>query len=257
MSKTHQEFSESGFLEDQREFFDKLITQDWETYESNTWDFQRKTEVIEIFRIVKNIKTVLDVGCGSGYHDLVFAQNPRVKNVVGIDYSAKSILQAEKHFPHSKIKRFVADIREPNSRLKRMGPFDLVTSFQVIEHLTDPLMFLACCANYVGPNGYIAVITPNYARLENRLRMLLGIKERKIDPMHFSEYSKSNLKNLGISLGLELIGSFGHTLSLKSKRFIVIDANSRHAVNIGRIFPNLANVIGLVFQKKTLEPISF
>jgi hypothetical protein len=35
MSRLQQEYGNKGYIEDQREFFDKLITQDWDTYISS------------------------------------------------------------------------------------------------------------------------------------------------------------------------------------------------------------------------------
>jgi len=249
MSKTHQEYRETGYIEDQRGFFDKLITQDWETYQSNLWDIQRKFEVSQILRFISKPKSVLDVGCGSGYHDVVFAQKSFINLVVGIDYSVKSISQAKKHYSHPKVKRFVANFLSSNSELKNIGQFDLVVSFQTIEHLTDPVKFINVCKQHVVLGGYIAIVTPNRRRLENRVRNFLGHNDRKIDPMHYSEYTKKELKDLGKSLGLRFVNSFAHTLSLKSKKFTIINPNSVFAVKMGALFPNWANVIGVIYQK--------
>jgi 2-polyprenyl-3-methyl-5-hydroxy-6-metoxy-1,4-benzoquinol methylase len=250
MSKTHQEHQGIGFLEDQRDFFDKLITQDWDTYINRHWDRTRQVEVREILRRIPPPRRVLDVGCGAGYHDLVFAKSPRVEQIIGVDYSSKSIEQANRHYPHPKVERAVASIFEPGTIRQRWGQFDLVTSFQVIEHLKDSRQFLEACCHCTNPGGYIAVVTPNRLRVENRVRRFLGYPPRLIDPMHFTEYSIADLTDLGKILGLQMVGTFGHTVHLAaSPSLTLLNGTSPIGLWIGRALPGVANVVGIIFQR--------
>ena len=58
-----------------------------------------------------------------------------IEKVVGIDYSEKSIETAEREYPHPLIERYVSDFLKDKEFILDKGPFDLVVSFQVIEHL--------------------------------------------------------------------------------------------------------------------------
>jgi 2-polyprenyl-6-hydroxyphenyl methylase / 3-demethylubiquinone-9 3-methyltransferase len=44
---------------------------------------------------------------------------------------------------------------------QRLGKFDLVTSMEVIEHVTDPAAFIADLAAHLEPGGLMILSTPN------------------------------------------------------------------------------------------------
>lgn len=197
------------FLEDQREFFDTLITADWETYLDPEWDAARRREVNAILSRV-SARRVLDVGCGCGFHDVEIANRPGVEEVVGIDYSEKSIETAEREYPHPRVRRRVADVFAPLGE----EPFDLVVSFQVVEHLTSPRDFLAALAANALPGGAVAVVTPNGRRLDNRVRRLRGKAPELIDPQHYAEYAPRELVELGAGLPLVPLATVGLSAGL-------------------------------------------
>ena len=53
------------------------------------------------------------------------------------------------------------------------GPFDAVTSLEVIEHLENPWLFLRECQKLVSSAGVIVLTTPNIENAAGRLRFLL------------------------------------------------------------------------------------
>lgn len=91
-----------NFLEDQRAFFDELITKDWDSYISADWDFVRKYEVRKMFEIIRP-QTIIDIGCGCGFHDREMAEYDFVTRVDAIDYSSASIAKANEFYPHKKV----------------------------------------------------------------------------------------------------------------------------------------------------------
>ena len=188
------------FLSDQRRFFDELITEEWNTYQNADWDRSRRFEVDCLFRLISPRK-ILDVGCGCGFHDVVMAEKPGVEDVVGIDYSEKSIETANRMYPHRNVRRSVEDIGKMPAR----ESYDLVVSFQVIEHLKDAAEFLRHCRRQTRPGGCIAVVTPNRLRLSNRLRILTGGKPKLGDPQHYREYVAPELVLLGTEQGLNTL----------------------------------------------------
>lgn len=50
MTSVHQRHPE--FQADQRQFFDELITEAWDSYESKEWDAARRLEIDLLFKIV-------------------------------------------------------------------------------------------------------------------------------------------------------------------------------------------------------------
>jgi SAM-dependent methyltransferase len=201
VSSTQDRYPE--FLPDQREFFDHLITEDWETYQSAEWDEARRREVAAVLSRAP-ARRILDVGCGCGFHDVEMARWPGVQEVVGIDYSPRSIETAEREFAHRCVRRLVSDIFELHEH-----PFDLVVSFQVIEHVTAPVEFLQACVRNLAPSGVLAVVTPNGDRLDNRLRTLRGKEPELLDPQHYREYTPHELLELAAPLPLTPIATVG------------------------------------------------
>lgn len=230
------------FVEDQREFFDELITKDWATYQSTFWELTRQFEISCLFEQVAP-RRVIDVGCGCGYHDVLMADRPTVEQVVGVDYSEKSVEVANREYPHPRVQRFVGNIFELES-----GGYDLAASFQVIEHLTDPVAFLKACARQVRKGGWVAVATPNRLRLQNRMRKFMGLDPVLCDPQHFCEYTMQELASVGIGAGLSIHGGFayGASLALPKLRWQLIPQTV--AVRLGFRWPALADCFCVIYR---------
>jgi 2-polyprenyl-6-hydroxyphenyl methylase/3-demethylubiquinone-9 3-methyltransferase len=101
-------------------------------------------------------RSALDVGCGAG---LVCEPMARLgADVTGVDASAENIGVASAHAESSAL-----DIRYMAGELAslNLGTFDLVTSFEVIEHVVDKLVFLKQLAASLKPDGMLVMSTPN------------------------------------------------------------------------------------------------
>lgn len=240
MTRTHARFP--TYVEDQREFFDSLVTEDWDSYSSEVWDRVRRLEVAQILRVAPGAR-VLDVGCGCGFHDVVLADHPAVEEVVAVDYSPRSVEAAERAYPHAKVTREVADVFE----LPPDG-FDLVVSFQVIEHLTSGFDFLRACVGQARSGGAVAVVTPNRLRLDNRWRALRGRAPDVLDPQHFHEYSPSELRELARALPLEPLATFGTGITFSLPRLGRPVIPERVGLALGRFLPSVANGFGQIWR---------
>jgi len=238
---THEKFP--VFMEDQRRFFDELITAEWRSYQDADWERVRRFEIEQHFARVTP-RRVLDVGCGCGYHDVLMAERAGVEAVTGIDYSEKSVEVANREYPHPRVTRFVGDIHELPA-----ADYDLVVSFQVIEHLTDPVAFLTACARQVRAGGWVAVATPNRRRLMNRLLALAGRSPVLADPQHFREYTSEETRSLFVSAGLEWVTVFSYGLSAYVPRFFRDLIPSRLPPRCGGWLPGIADVFCAVGRK--------
>lgn len=230
------------FVEDQRAFFDELITREWASYRNPAWDYTRRFEVARLLERIAP-QRIVDVGCGCGFHDREMAQSPVVTEVLGIDYSAKSIEVAEQAYPHPKVTRRVADIREMAE-----GGFDLAVSFQVIEHLSDTEGFLRACAAQVRPCGWVVAATPNSLRLSNRVRRFFGKRIRLSDPQHYAEYTPLELEQIGCAAGLDYVGWFGYGLTLTVPFWRHCLLPYRLATWLGYRLPALADCYCMIFS---------
>lgn len=101
-------------------------------------------------------KSALDVGCGAG---LVCEPLARLgADVTGVDASAENIGVASAHAEGVGL-----DIRYMAGELASLdlGQFDLVASFEVVEHVADKRVFLDQLAASLKPDGLLIMSTPN------------------------------------------------------------------------------------------------
>jgi 2-polyprenyl-3-methyl-5-hydroxy-6-metoxy-1,4-benzoquinol methylase len=231
-------------LEDQRQFFDELITEDWESYKSDAWDFSRRYELARLFKTMRP-RTVLDIGCGCGFHDVEIATYEFVERVDAIDYSSQSIKKADEAYPHPKVRRRVADLTTDDPG----AVYDLVVSFQVLEHLPNPDVYFQFCLRACRPGGLIAIATPNAYRLDNRIRRWRGEPPALIDPQHFHEYTRA-------------VRALGRRHRLRERDFYGVGLHSSiyprltprpytRAARWGTYLPALATVLVIVFENIT------
>jgi len=98
---------------------------------------------------------VLDVGCGDGN----FSQFMDVSNFNGIDLNIESVqrgqakgLNISKESIEIHLKRMLAN---------NMKKYDLVTSFQVLEHVEEPIQFILDCLSCLKEEGLLILSVPN------------------------------------------------------------------------------------------------
>jgi SAM-dependent methyltransferase len=99
-------------------------------------------------------KHVLDIGCGTGYGTAELAKHASA--AVGIDVAADALDYARLHYPNAHFEQ------APASALPFPGQsFDLITAFEVIEHLSDWRQLLAEARRVMRHDGIFLVSTPN------------------------------------------------------------------------------------------------
>ncbi len=111
-------------------------------------------------------KSALDVGCGAGLLCEPLARLGAA--VTGVDAAAENIGIARAHAAGSAL---AIDYRAGGIEALAGETFDLVTSMEVIEHVTDPAAFVAGLAGALAPDGLMILSTPNRTPL-SRLAMI-------------------------------------------------------------------------------------
>jgi SAM-dependent methyltransferase len=239
--RVHQRYP--AYLSDQRQFFDELIAEEWDSYISADWDRSRRYEVELLFSIVRP-RRILDIGCGCGFHDMVMAEYPFVERVDAFDYSARSIEKAQEAYPHPKVHRAVAALES----FSVSAPYDLVVSFQVFEHLEDTRPYFEFCRQATAQGGHIAIFMPNRLRLANALRMLRFKKPELLDPQHYREYTARETIALGRKAGFVPESAVGYGLAATGIGFIDRAGLARQ-LRWSRLIPAFANGIAVVMRR--------
>lgn len=117
---------------------------------------------------------ILDLGCGNGYGSAELAD--ACGSVVALDRIAPD--QQHRRDSLQYVRADLAGV--PLARRS----FDLVVSFQVIEHLDDPSVYLDAIAASMRSDGTALITTPNLVQSDG------------VNPFHVHEYEASELKKL-------------------------------------------------------------
>lgn len=139
-------------------------------------DLARHLAAYQFVRDRAEGRIVLDAGCGEGYGAALLAEV--AQRVVGIDRPEAVRVAAARH---PRVDFRPLDLVRLDELDERFG---LVVSFQVIEHLPDPVGFLGLLAARLAPGGEVVVTTPN---------RLMSVSE---NPYHLREWTAPELRTL-------------------------------------------------------------
>jgi SAM-dependent methyltransferase len=130
-----------------------------------------------------NGKNVLDIGCGFGLGGYFLFQN-KTKSYIGIDINKDAIKYAKSHFESDKVKYFCSDAE----KIKIKNEFDIIVSFDVIEHLNNHFKYLENIKKLLKKRGLFILTTPNkYSTLEQLNRIPI---------YHKHEFYENEIKDL-------------------------------------------------------------
>jgi len=119
---------------------------------------------IKLFAANFQGKKILDVGCGNGNYTAYFAHDNNT--IYGVDIND---FRQKRFSDKFKFKKY------PGKKLPfKDNFFDLVVSFDVIEHVEDDLLFVNEIYRVLKKNGAVYLATPNRNRLSNVLMRLVG-----------------------------------------------------------------------------------
>jgi SAM-dependent methyltransferase len=223
--------------------------------ETNSLSIQDKLRWVN--NIAKNSHSLLDVGSNFGH--FLNAAEP-LYNTTGIELSPYAVDWSIKNF---NVNNHVGSIYDIPNTLK--GPYDIVTCWDVIEHLPDPKSAFKQLAHLTKNGGYVFLSTPNsdslIARLMRRHWHYIDLVQ------HLALFNQTNLSKLYQPCGFKLISfrSFGHHYRIRyiCDRLEFLYKNSSLSIPVNclnkilrpfsnrHIFIHLGDVCGLALQKIT------
>ena len=136
---------------------------------------------------------VLDVASGEGYGSAQIAQVAR--SVIGLEYSASTVHSAMANFPRGNLRFLQGDARAMPLPSRS---FDVVVSFETIEHFDRQEEFLAEVHRVLRPGGRFVVSTPD--------RDIYSAPGMTPNPFHVKEMSRDEFVTL-------LLSTFRHVRS--------------------------------------------
>jgi 2-polyprenyl-3-methyl-5-hydroxy-6-metoxy-1,4-benzoquinol methylase len=137
-------------------------------------------------------KDVLDAACGSGFGSAWLARTAR--SVLGVDLDdvvlgeAAHWTQPAQAFANLRFQKH--DLAEPFAAGTR---FDLIVSFETLEHVRDPAAVLANFAAHLTPGGLAIISIPNGSK---------ELRDGDWEPSHHVHFSAEDFRRL-------VAGSFG------------------------------------------------
>ncbi len=203
-----------------REFYDRS-----DYFEGGTEHLQNLDSPFQKYRIEKVLKIyapgpeerVLDIGCGWG--TFCWALGPRVAEMVGLDFSQKSIDLCESRLAESAVDGLSFVCADARGTGLEAESFDLVIGADLVEHLypEDSQAVIAEAFRVLKKGGRLSLWTPH------RGHFLEILKARDIllrrDVSHVDYKSMARLKTLVRSEGFELERAYyaeSHVAGLRS-----------------------------------------
>lgn len=201
-------------------------TIEWEAFYANhICRYQFAKEQIEKIHAT----TILDAACGVGYGSFFLGADDRLK-ITAVDRSKEALSIAAKNFTRSNI-QFLEDDCHTLAKASAIGSFDCIVSFETLEHLPQPDLFIKSCFQNLNKGGKLIISTPN---------QLVSSPAGKLDwEYHEKEYAPEELIKLLSDAGFSSIGLFGQQMTSIGKlrdqmRAELNKINSNPFVRVGR-----------------------
>ena len=212
-----------------------------------------------VTKFYKGRGRLLDAGAGFGYFLSIL---PDQLDAQGIDISSYAVEWSKKKFCINNTAASIEDLQT-----LKLGLFDVITMWDVIEHLFAWRMALKNIVSSLKPGGLLFFTTPETSSITAHL---LGRHWYHLYPMqHLNLFNKTNLLKILDCHGLEVVAirhwgryyNISYVLNRLSSFYLNHPGNSKKAARIIRKIPgfignsnfyfSLGDIIGICARKKT------
>lgn len=179
-------------------------------------DERRLREYI-ISKVPKNVKTILDVGCGSAWVAKYFL--PKNIKVISFDISQVNPTKAIKYFPRKIHFGLTGDVF--HLPLKS-NSIDCIIASEIIEHVVNPDLFIKELFKILKPGGKLIVTTPYKEKIQYNLCIHCNKKTPANAHIHsFDETKLSSLYN-GNDLNSFKWETFGNKVLVYLRTYVIL-----------------------------------
>lgn len=152
-------------------------------YENDKWDFD------EAIKDLVGLKNILEIGCGPGNF------------LARCKYLGLECFGSEYNDDASRLaKEKGIDILNQSQLDAKSGSFDAVLSFHVLEHVSDPLLFLKLHVSMVKTGGKICISVPNQDGPLKYINPCI----MNMPPHHLTRWNIVTFKKIAKKLNLEI-----------------------------------------------------
>lgn len=179
-----------------KSLYDKLSTSRGEFPEkfTPTRKWERQASIIGQLSS-RPLTNILDVGCRTG--DFLMHFNDGIQRE-GVELSD--------HFAEIGRQRGLTIYNDYLENVNFNDKYDVVSSYAILEHLEDPLVFLDKLSTIVNPSGILVILIPAYISLK---RYILDLFHQHwhmyTPPEHLNFFSPEYLDNYLVSKGFSLV----------------------------------------------------
>src|SRR5262245_52679528 len=113
---------------------------------------------------------ILDCGCHAGRNTQKIAEILSPETIIGVEYGAEFIVRARERG----IQVAQVDLNLPIPL--QSASVDLITAFDVLEHLVETWLFVQELHRILKPNGYLIIDSPNLASWHNIFALVMGVQ---------------------------------------------------------------------------------
>jgi 2-polyprenyl-3-methyl-5-hydroxy-6-metoxy-1,4-benzoquinol methylase len=141
--------------------------------------------------------------------DLISREISKQDEVLDVGFSGQALQAGTAQYPHKLLQQAAKDVYGVDLYLPEgfngdhylkanaedfdfKRTFDVVVAFDLIEHLSNPGLFLACCKRHLKPGGKIILTTPNAFNLFS-LAEKITHREPNVNPDHTFYFNKPTL----------------------------------------------------------------
>jgi len=174
-------------------------------------------QFLKLYKGYSQNTKILDLGCGTG--NFIAELKRKGCEVFGVDLDKNAIEFIKKHL---KLENVYAMSCDEFFKLPNLPKFDVVTFFEVIEHLDNPLEFIQNVKKLLKEDGMIVLSTPS------RGRFLVNSIKADFPPNHLTRWDESAISNLFKKINFKIV----RVNYVKPFKFILDTLSERFRFNL-------------------------
>lgn len=130
-----------------------------------------------VSKLVKKNAKILEIGSGHGF--FLEYMNNLGYDIIGIEISEEKRILSNKV---SSVSILNVDLK---NKVPKIGPYDLIAMFHILEHLENPIDFLTQARKLVKTRGKVVIEVPNFEDLQMNVNKAYRMWEPQLSHLHY------------------------------------------------------------------------